>query len=130
MSKLKKRIFALEKKIKPEPPPVIYSETDEEAAEKRFALVKDFPRLEINESVESLAAVYVDKLKIPPKAEADTIHIALSCMYEVDYLMTWNCSHIANGRIIKQLQKINTEQDVKTPIICTPGELLEIDYGE
>jgi predicted nucleic acid-binding protein len=103
---------------------------DPEAAEKRLDLIKEFPLLEISKNVENLAAVYIEKLKIPPRAASDAIHIAVACKHEVDYLVTWNCSHIANGVIIKQLLNVNTRQGVKTPVVCTPGELLEIDYAE
>ncbi|MCR4291886.1 MAG: hypothetical protein NUV76_03310 [Candidatus Kuenenia sp.] len=47
-------------------------------------------------------------------------------MHNIDYLVTWNCVHLANGEIIKKLLKINEKLSIKTPVICTPEELMEV----
>ena len=47
--------------------------------------------------------IYIAKLEIPPKAVGDAVHNAIASIHEVDYLVTLNCSHIANGGIIKKL---------------------------
>ncbi len=44
----------------------------------------------------------------------------------IDYLVTWNCTHLANGEVIRKLMKINESFGVHTPIICTPEELMEV----
>jgi predicted nucleic acid-binding protein len=106
------------------------SEGDREAAEKRMTLVKDFSYLSINENVEKLAKLYMKRLGLPAKAYSDAIHIAVACNHDIDYLATWNCSHIANGAIIKRLMKINSDEGIKTPVICTPEELVEIENSE
>ncbi len=71
------------------------------------------------------ARVYQVQLQLPPKAGNDILHIAFAVAYEVDYLLTWNCAHIANGHTIKRLAKINEELDWPAPVIVTPEELLE-----
>ena len=43
----------------------------------------------------------------------------------VDYLMTWNCAHIANGEVIRKLIQLNNDMNRVTPLILTPEELLE-----
>ena len=55
----------------------------------------------------------------------DLVHIAFAVSYEVDYLMTWNCAHIANGEVIRKLIQLNNDMNRVTPLILTPEELLE-----
>ncbi len=101
------------------------STSDLEAVRRRLEKVDTFKRLELNVSVEKMAQVYVDRLKIPKKSALDAVHLAVASIHNMDYLVTWNCSHIANGIIIKKLLEVNTSYGVKTPVICTPEELLE-----
>ncbi len=103
---------------------------DPDAAKKRLALLKRFTHLDLNPTVEKMAQVYVEKLKIPPKALRDAVHLAVASVHSVDYLVTWNCSHIANGEVIKKLMQINMSHGIKTPIICTPEELMPTMKGE
>jgi len=113
--------------------PVVVDEIsrgDEEAAKLRLDRIKNFPVLKITPDIEKLAENYFSSLQIPEKAKADTYHLAISCLYEMDFLVTWNCSHLANGFIIKQLEKINSNLGVKNPLICTPEELMEVFYDE
>lgn len=50
----------------------------------------------------------------------------MSNVHNIDYLVTWNCTHLANGEVIKKLMKINEPIGVHSPIICTPEELMEV----
>ena len=69
---------------------------------------------------------YVSGLNIPEKSIRDAVHLAVACVHNIDYLITWNCRHLANGEIIKKLIKINESLGIHTPIICTPEELMEV----
>ena len=103
---------------------------DAEDVKKRLEILKNFHHLELNNTVERMAQVYVEKLKIPPKALRDAVHLAVASVHSVDYLVTWNCTHIANGEIIKKLMRINSSYGIRTPIICTPEELMPEVKGE
>lgn len=61
---------------------------------------------------------------LPPKASDDAIHIALATVSSVNYLLTWNCKHIANAQIQKKLLEICFDCGYTLPIICTPYELM------
>jgi hypothetical protein len=91
---------------------------------KRVELVKDIPILELNEDVQSLVQHYDKKLGLFGKAKADIPHFAYAVAYNMDYLVTWNCSHIANGEIIRRLFAVNSSIGRSTPIIVTPEEIL------
>ena len=99
---------------------------DPDAAKKRLEELKNFPHLELNDKVEQMAQVYVEKLGIPEKALRDAVHLSVACVHNIDYLVTWNCTHLANAEIIKRLIRINNSYNIKTPIICTPEELMGV----
>ncbi len=64
---------------------------------------------------------------IPAKAAADAAHIAVASIHGVDYLMTWNCTHIANAEIIRKISCIVSEAGYSLPYICTPLELFGVE---
>ena len=97
---------------------------DIEIANQRLNLLKDFPLLEINESVQNLAEKFLDQSNLPSKAADDALHIAIATFYRLDYLLTWNCKHIANAKIQKKLTQISLESGYELPTICTPYELM------
>lgn len=99
---------------------------DPEAAKKRLKELKKFPHLELNSKVEEIAQIYIEKLKIPKKSFRDAAHLAIASVHNIDYLVTWNCTHLANGEVIKKLMNINKFFGIYTPVICTPEELMEV----
>ncbi|PSB34210.1 type II toxin-antitoxin system VapC family toxin [Chlorogloea sp. CCALA 695] len=97
---------------------------DAEIASKRMDILRDFPLLEVNQSVQSLATLFLGKTNLPAKASDDALHIAVATFYGLDYLLTWNCKHIANAQIQKKLAQISIEAGYELPTICTPYELM------
>jgi predicted nucleic acid-binding protein len=97
---------------------------DGEIAAKRLKLLFDFPLLAISEDAQSLAAEFLSKSNLPLKASDDALHIAVATVYGLDYLLTWNCKHIANGQSQKKLAQISFDAGYEMPTICTPYELM------
>jgi DUF1009 family protein len=97
---------------------------DGEIAAQRLEVVRGFPLLEVTEAVQNLAVQFMTRSNLPPKASDDAIHIALATVNSLDYLLTWNCKHIANAQIQKKLLKICSDFGYTLPIICTPYELM------
>jgi hypothetical protein len=97
---------------------------DVEIASKRLEIVNDFPLLEVNEAVQSLAMQFLMKSNLPAKAADDALHIAVATIFGLDYLLTWNCKHIANAQIQKKLAQISFDTGYELPTICTPYELM------
>lgn len=98
---------------------------DKDASKQRLKEIRKFFSLELNKQVEAMAKIYYEKLEIPEKSLRDAAHLAVASIHKIDYLVTWNCTHLANGSVIKKLLKINDNFKIHTPIICTPEELLE-----
>jgi len=99
---------------------------DTEAVQSRLAAVKRFGVLEMTPEVAALADVYFTALEIPDKARNDSYHLALAVYHGMDYLVSWNCTHITAGRVRTIVEAVNDERGFNTPTICTPEELMEI----
>lgn len=76
--------------------------------------------------LKALADAYFNAVQIPEKVRADTYHLALTAWHGLDFIISWNCKHIVNGRIKMIVEEINADFGIRTPIICTPEELLEV----
>jgi predicted nucleic acid-binding protein len=101
------------------------SRGDAEIAALRLDFVRGFPLLPIDRPVEELAARFLLESNLPSKADIDALHIATATVHGVNYLLTWNCKHIANATIERKLRKISLDAGYELPIICTPYELLQ-----
>jgi hypothetical protein len=102
------------------------SKGDREQAKRRLEIVSKFRILEVNQDVRDLAELYFTKINLPEKAVADAYHLALATWHGMDYLLSWNCTHIASGRVRGILERVNAQKRIATPIICTPEELMEV----
>jgi hypothetical protein len=71
-----------------------------------------------------LAEDLINSRLIPAKAIVDATHIAIAAANGMDYLLTWNCTHIANVEIRGGIESICAKHDVEAPAICTPEELM------
>jgi len=96
---------------------------DAAAARERLELIGDFPVLALTDDAERLAGVYLREMPLPPRALRDALHMAIASLNGMEYLVTWNCRHIAQGRIKRRLLEINTREGIESPVICTPEEL-------
>ncbi len=98
---------------------------DPQAAQERLDVMKDMTLLETSQEALDLAKALVQAGALPAKAADDALHIAVAAMNGVPYLLTWNCRHLANATMRPVIEGVCTGKGVKTPIICTPEELLE-----
>jgi hypothetical protein len=61
---------------------------------------------------------------IPSRAETDAAHVATAAVHGMDFLLTWNCRHIANATIVEKLRDICDREGFPAPVICIPHELM------
>jgi hypothetical protein len=102
------------------------SRGDSDYAQRRLAVIKDFYILKVNAQIADLAREYFAALNIPEQAKLDAFHLAIAAWHKMDYVLSWNCKHIASGRVQKMLQEVNARIGIHTPIVCTPEELMEV----
>ncbi|GFE68956.1 type II toxin-antitoxin system VapC family toxin [Chroococcus sp. FPU101] len=100
------------------------SQGDVAIASQRLEIVRNLALLDLNQSVLDLAEQFLGRSNLPPKADVDAIHIAAATVHGMDYLLTWNCKHIANAQIQRKLAEISLDFGYELPILCTPYELL------
>ena len=102
------------------------SRGDEEASQKRMTALTEIAMLEVNDKIRDLAEAYFQAIDMPDKARIDAFHLAIAVWHGMDYLLSWNCKHVASARVRKILAEINEGLSIHTPIICTPEELMEV----
>jgi hypothetical protein len=95
-----------------------------EAAARRLAILEGIALLEVTAPAQELAITIVQKGLLPQTAYPDVLHIATAAVHQVDYLLTWNCNHIANAEILPRIAAICEPFGLALPYICTPEELL------
>ena len=99
---------------------------DSAQAKLRMDLVNRCAYLDINPDIERLAQRYFKALSIPERSRLDAFHIAVAAWHGVEYVASWNCKHIASARVQRELTDINAKSGLRTPVLCTPFELMEI----
>lgn len=97
---------------------------DRGAARERLNALRELPLLDITPEVAELASRILKSGKIPRKAATDAAHIAIAAVHGMDFLLTWNCVHIANAVNAKALAVICRTHAYDCPVICTPEELM------
>jgi predicted nucleic acid-binding protein len=103
---------------------------DEGAARERLEALESLTLLETAEEALALAQQLVDASAVPQKASEDALHIALAAVNGIEYLVTWNCRHIANATMRSKIEEVCRSAGYEPPIICTPEELLEATEDE
>ena len=98
---------------------------DPGAARGRLALVEQLPRLIATPECYRLARSLLRELVLPRKAVYDALHLAIAAVHEMNYLLTWNCRHMANEVLVPRIGSIMLSRGYAVPVICTPSQLLK-----
>lgn len=88
------------------------SQGNVEASKRRLDLLQDLPKLSMSLSAEKLAEYLLQKHALPKKAELDSQHVAISAVHQIDYLLTWNCKHIANATMRDKIDFLVKQWDL------------------
>lgn len=97
---------------------------DEMFANARMALIEQMRLADVTPAARQLAAQLLLEAGLPAKANADALHIAICAVNGIDYLLTWNCTHLANAAMIPRVNNICRAAGFEPPYICTPEELM------
>ena len=89
-------------------------------------LIDTLPRIQRTIEVAELAQHYIDQKVMPQNLEGDALHLALASWHGCHFLMTWNCTHLANANKARHIETLNRRRGLPTPIIVTPLELLNL----
>ena len=98
---------------------------DSSVARRRLDRAKGIRELEITEEAIVLAEDLMVEGPLPRKAAVDALHISIATVHKVEYLLTWNCKHIANAAMRNKIEAVCRSRGYTAPIMCTPEELME-----
>ena len=99
---------------------------DPQAAKERLERLATLTLLEVTEEAVTLAQELVSTGAVSEKAAEDALHLAIAVTNGVEYLLTWNCKHLANATMRTKIEDVCRSAGYEPVIICTPEELLEV----
>ena len=98
-----------------------------ERSAQRLALVRDLPILAIEPPIVEIVQAYVRHRVMPADPGGDALHLALASYHRCDFLVTWNCRHLANANKFGHIRRVNVLLGLFVPALVTPLELLGDD---
>ena len=98
---------------------------DPSAAKARLAVLGSLNCLSATAESEAMVPELLRETKLPADALLDMAHISIATVHGMQYLLTWNCRHIANARIIRVVERVCRLRGFEPPVLCTPDELLD-----
>ena len=103
-------------------------EGDYESRDEAIALLDDVELLALPDHVADIVNVYLDNHLMPRERLGDALHLAIASFHKCDFLLTWNCRHIANANKFEHIRIVNTRLGLFVPALVTPMELCSEDY--
>lgn len=102
---------------------------DADAADRRLAVLRALPVVGPIEPAIELARQIIKRKLMPLRAATDALHLTIAATHQLDVLLTWNCTHLANAIILVDVGKFLRKNGYELPIVCTPNEMMG-DLGE
>jgi hypothetical protein len=96
---------------------------DPAAAARRLGATEGLRVLSATDDAQKLATALLRAAVMPGKAAIDAAHVAIATVHGLEFLLTWNCTHIANASMRPRIEAVCRESGFQPPIICTPEEL-------
>lgn len=91
---------------------------------QRLTLIRDLPVLSVEPAILEVVDTYIRNKLMPADPTGDALHLALASWYSCDFLVTWNCQHLANANKFGHIRQVNTLLGLFVPTLVTPLELL------
>ena len=98
---------------------------DAGAAARRLAYLQGIPELDIPTELPRIESDIIRLFQLPPRTATDASHLGLAVLHRMDYLLTWNCTHLANASLQRELMEYCMYHNLHVPIICTPEALTQ-----
>ena len=100
------------------------SRGDREQVRRRLEVIYSMSILRMTSESESLTGLFMDTGALPHGARSDAAHLAIATIATADFLITWNCRHLANAQILRTLRREAARVGWELPVVCTPPELM------
>jgi len=89
-----------------------------------LAMALRLPAIPIEDEIREIVEVYIKHQVMPGDPLGDALHLALASFHKFDYLLTWNCQHLANANKFNHIRRVNTLLGLHVPALVTPLELM------
>jgi predicted nucleic acid-binding protein len=93
------------------------------------SMLDNVEMLELKDAVFEIVEAYLAHKLMPADPFGDALHLALASYHRCDFLVTWNCQHLANANKFGQIRRINGILGLFVPELVTPMELLGENAG-
>ena len=93
---------------------------DHDAVQSRLYILQELPVLEIEQECVEIADIFFSRASLPEKARDDALHVAIATYYKIDFLLTWNCRHLANPNKFGHIGSVNSALGLSVPLLTTP----------
>lgn len=97
---------------------------DPEYAKARMSIIEQLRLADVTRDARALAAQLLLGAALPPRANADALHLSIAAVNGIDNLLTWNCTHLANASILPRVNAICRAAGFEPPYVSTPEELM------
>ena len=101
------------------------SRGDPAAAARRLRALEPITRLELPDTTLALAASFETTLRLPTQARPEAVHLAVAALNAMNFLLTWNCTHLANAHLAGKIEEVCRAFGVDAPYVITPEQLME-----
>ena len=95
-----------------------------EMSRLRLEALQDVEIIRATPEIDALASAFLNTGALPPFMRSDAVHLAAATLSGADYLLTWNCRHLANAHVVKRLHKEAERRGWELPTVCTPLEMM------
>lgn len=92
--------------------------------ERAVALIAGLPQVSVEEEIGEIVDIYIRHKLMPNDPAGDALHLALASYHKCDFLLTWNCRHLANANKFGHIKRVNVMLELYVPLLVTPLELL------
>ncbi len=90
---------------------------------KILKFISQYDILENDTQINKIAEIYIKNYLMPKEFQGDALHLAYASYFKIDFLLTWNCNHLANANKRQHIKIINASLNLNIPDIITPLEL-------
>ena len=92
-------------------------------------MASPFPRLRVTNQADELAAILIAKFVVPPEKPADALQMEIAVAHSIDYLLTWNYSHLANPVAQHKLEQVLSSLKFRAPLMVSPDTIPQVRFG-
>jgi len=95
---------------------------------EKLQLLREVKIFRRNDAIAEAIEAYIERYVMPRDPSGDAAHLALASFYKCDYLLTWNCVHLANANKFGHIRRVNVLLGLHVPQLVTPLGLLGENY--